>query len=306
MQSGTALRAPLRSFLFVPADRPERIATALHSEADAVIIDLEDAVRPEARADARAGLRAALEGATKPVFVRVNPLDSIDFAADTDAAITAGATGIMLSKFVPGEPSAQLDGAIRLQEEQAHLKNPVQVIGLVESAAGVIGLTSGAALPQRITQLAWGAADLHLDVGLSPRSTGGIADFAMASVVLASRAAGLLAPLDSPCFQVEREPGDGSNVVLATEVHNARQLGFGGKLCIHPRQLDAVNAGFSATPDERAWAHTVIAAWDSLDRNDRGAIAVDGELVDEAIIRRARQLLERAEFTTKDSSPEQR
>jgi citrate lyase subunit beta/citryl-CoA lyase len=280
-----------RSLLFVPADRPARIATALASNADAVIVDLEDAVRPEARAAARVGLAAALDGASKPVFVRVNPWGSDDFAADVEAALSAGVTGILLAKFVPGSPSSTLDEDLSAREEPHKRDLPLQVIGLIESASGVIGLTSAAALPHRITQLAWGAADLHLDVGLSPGSIGGIADFAMAALVLASRAAGLPAPLDSPCFLVEREAGDGNVEILAQEVARARNLGFGGKLCIHPRQLGAVNAGFAPTPTELAWARSVVAAWDDPTREARGAIAVVGELVDEAVIRRARQLL---------------
>ena len=280
-----------RSFLFVPADRPSRITTALASDADAVIVDLEDAVRPEARAAARSGLAVALNGANKPIFVRVNPLGSADYAADVDAALDAGAAGILLAKFVPGEPSLTLDEDLRAREARVERDVSLAVIGLIESAAGVIGLTSAAALPRRVTQLAWGAADLHLNVALSPRSTGGIADFAMAALVLASRAAGLPAPLDSPCFLVEREAGDDSAELLADEVARARTLGFAGKLCIHPRQLAAVNEGFAPTPDELTWAHLVVAAWDDPTRQGLGAIAVAGELVDEAVILRARQLL---------------
>jgi citrate lyase subunit beta/citryl-CoA lyase len=282
-----------RSLLFVPADRPDRIATALASSADAVIVDLEDAVRPENRAAARAGLPAALLGARKPVVVRVNALASQDHAADVDAALDAGATGIMLAKFVPGEPSATLDDDLRARELRHGREAPLAVIGLVESAAGMIGLTSAAAMPHRVTQLAWGAADLHLDIARSPRSTGGIADFAMATLVLASRAAQLPAPLDSPFFVVGGDAADDAEHVLAEHVARARALGFGGKLCIHPRQIAAVNDGFAATESELAWARTVVAAWDDASRAGRGAIAVGGELVDEAVIRRARQLLDR-------------
>lgn len=282
-----------RSLLFVPADRPDRIATALISAADAVIVDLEDAVRPESRAAARAALPAALLGAHKPVVVRVNALDSEEHAADVDAALDAGATGIMLAKFVPGEPSTTLDEDLCARELRHRREAPLAVIGLVESAAGMIGLTSAAAMPHRVTQLAWGAADLHLDIALSPRSTGGIADFAMATLVLASRAGQLPAPLDSPFFFVGGDAADDAQV-LAEHVARARALGFGGKLCIHPRQVAAVNDGFAATASELGWARTVVAAWDHASREGRGAIAVGGELVDEAVIRRARQLLDRS------------
>ncbi len=283
-----------RSLLFVPADQPGRIEIALESRADAVIIDLEDAVRPEGRVAARAALPAALVHARKPVFVRVSALASRDYAPDVDAALDAGATGIMLAKFVPGESAALLDDDLSAREMRHGRKTPLAVIGLIESAAGVIGLLSSAVLPRRVTQLAWGAADLHLDIALSSRSTGGIAEFAMAALVLASRAAQLPAPLDSPFFFIEGKASDRGVGLLAEEVARARALGFGGKLCIHPRQIAAVNDGFAVTPDELAWARTVVAAWNDPSREDRGAIAVAGELVDEAVLRRARQLLQRS------------
>lgn len=283
--------AAARSLLFAPGDRPDLIASALASRADAVIVDLEDAVRPEAREAARAGLPQNLAGAPLPVVIRVNPLGSPDYDADVTAALSAEAAGIMLAKFVPGEASAALDDDLGAREARHGRTTPLAVIGLIESAAGVIGLTSAAEMPRRITRLAWGAADLHLDLALSPRSTGGIADFAMAALVIASRVAHLPAPLDSPCLQVEREESDPAAIALVAEVDRARALGFGGKLCIHPRQLAAVNAGFAPTEAELTWARTVVSAWDDVTRADRGAIAVDGELVDEAMIRRARQLL---------------
>lgn len=281
-----------RSFLFAPGDRRDLIASALNSEADAIIVDLEDAVRPERRTAARAGLRSALEGASVPVFVRANPMASADYGADVDAALDAGASGIMLAKFVPGVASVDLDNDLLARERQHGRDTAIPVIGLIESAAGVMGLTSAAAIPDHITQLAWGAADLHLDISLSPRSTGGIAEFAMAALVLASRAARLHPPLDSPCLVVERDSSGPGVQLLADEVERARALGFGGKLCIHPRQLSAVNHGFAHTPAELAWAHAVIAAWDNPSRTDRGAITVANQLIDEPIIRRARQLLE--------------
>lgn len=280
-----------RSLLFAPGDRPDLIASAVRSEADAIIVDLEDAVRPERRAVAREGLRSALDAAALPIVVRVNAFGSADYAADVDAALDAAVAGIMLAKFVPGEPSAGLDDDLDARERQFGRPAPVPVIGLIESAAGVMALTSGAAISARITQLAWGTADLHLDVALSPRSTGGIAEFAMAALVLASRAAGLLPPLDSPCLVVDREVSGPGVRLLADEVERARALGFSGKLCIHPRQLSVVNHAFSPNADELAWARAVIAAWDDPSRAERGAITVAGQLVDEPIVRRAVQLL---------------
>jgi citrate lyase subunit beta / citryl-CoA lyase len=280
-----ALRSA-RSFLFVPGDRPERVDRALASDADAVIVDLEDAVRADQKQVARSVVRTLRVGSSGPplVLVRVNAFGSPEFSDDVAAALEAGAAALMVPKLVPGPQADRLDEALSVIEH-ARGASATPVVGLIESAAGVLGLSSHVALPARFSRLAFGAADYYADLGLSYQPWGTHTEFAMATLVVASAAAGLAAPLASPHFALDDETG------LAAASRRARDLGFGGALCIHLAQLATVNAQFRPSDAERVWAQRVADAWDDPAHRASGAIRVDGELVDEAMVRRARQIL---------------
>jgi citrate lyase beta subunit len=282
-----ALRSA-RSFLFVPGDRPERVGRALASDADAVIVDLEDAVRADQKHVARSVVRALRVGpGNRPplVLVRVNAVGSAEFAADVEAALEGGAAALMVPKFVPGRQADALDEMLSVIEYARGASTTTPVVGLIESAAGVLGLSGRLALPARVSRLAFGAADYYADLGLSYQPTGIHTELAMATLVVASAAAGLAAPLASPHFVLDDETG------LASASRRARDLGFGGALCIHPAQLATVNAQFRPSDEEWVWAQRVVEAWDDPAHRASGAIRVDGELVDEAMVRRARQIL---------------
>jgi citrate lyase subunit beta/citryl-CoA lyase len=277
-----------RSCLFVPADRPDRVDGALRSGADAVIVDLEDSVRPDGKAHARAVVRnlggLAPDPARPVLLVRVNAFVSPGFTDDVRAAIAGGAAGVVLPKFVPGPSATRTDEALTAVEA-ASGRPRLPVIGLIESAAGVLGLFVPAPFPARLIRLAFGAADLHADLAIAHRGKGIHTDLAMAALVLASAAGALAAPLDSPHFALDDDGG------LAEAVSRAREAGFGGKLCVHPAQLTAVHAGFGISDAERAWAENLLTRWNDPSRRGAGAIQVDGELVDEAMVRRARQIV---------------
>ena len=279
-----------RTFLFVPADRPDRITKALKSGADAVIVDLEDAVRAENRELARTFLRRLVDVAPNPresiLVVRVNPIRTSDFAPDLQAAFDSGAACIMLPKFIPGQTATEIDAALAVLEASYGRASRMPVIGLIESAAGVLALSGSAVLPTRLIRLAFGAADLQADLKITYQTKNIHTDFAMALIVLASAAAGLPAPLDSPHFGLADESG------LADSVRRAREGGFGGKLCIHPNQLEIVHTGFGVTEVEQQWAREVLEHWSDSANRGVGAIRVEDEFVDEAVVRRARQILE--------------
>jgi citrate lyase subunit beta/citryl-CoA lyase len=287
--------ASARSLLFVPGDRPDRIGKALASGADAVIIDLEDAVRPDSKQYARSVLVDACDRPAAPhpphspqpsLLVRVNAFGSPDFADDIEVALTSGVEGIVLPKFVPGREAVEVDAAVSAIETRLGRTDPVPLIGIVESAAGLLGLSGSVEFPARVLRLAFGAADYHADLRISYRPSGVHTDLAMATLVVASAAAGLAEPLDSPYFTLDDDEG------LAAAARRARELGFGGALCIHPKQLDIVNSEFGVSEAERAWAERVVEAWNAPSSASRGAIRVGAELVDEAMVRRARQILE--------------
>lgn len=265
--------------LFVPGDRPERFAKAAAAGAGIVIIDLEDAVVPDAKA---AALTAALEAAAPAglrdpmrALVRTNPQGAHGYDAEITALLTAadtpgsGLLGIMVPKA---------EDAVSLRQLRAKMPERLALVPLIESAAGVVNALDLARVPG-VTRLAFGAIDFALDIDAD--SGDRFLDHARAQLVLASRAAGIAAPLDSPCTEIR----DARTV--ADSARLARNFGFGGKLCIHPSQLDAVHAAFAPTQADIAWALSVIGA-------EGGAAQVDGQMIDRPVTERAKRILHRA------------
>lgn len=264
------LSTTARSWLFVPADRPERVAKALASPAHAVIADLEDAVAPAAKDAARAALQALLATDGPPLAVRINPEGTPWHAQDLALLASPRVRWVMPPKVEDAEALAAL--AARLQPGQ-------QLVPLVETAAGLLAAPALARVPQ-VLCLAFGTLDFIADTGMA--DTGADLDPLRVHLVVASRAAGIGAPLDGVAVALDDEAG------LAASVRRARALGMGGKLCIHPRQLETVNAGFAPNAQELAWARRVL---DALAAQPHGAVAVDGKLVDRPVELRARALL---------------
>lgn len=258
-----------RTFLFVPGDRPDRFDKARRSGADVVIVDLEDAVAPDAKATARAAtVQALLAGAT--VAVRVSAAGTADHEADLAALRGAPRpAAVVLAKSESSESIARV-GAIG-----------APVIPLVETALGLTRAAELAAAPG-VARLAFGALDftLDLDAELDPA----LLDYARVRLVLCSRVAGIAAPLDSPTTEFLRPE------VARREACRARQLGMGGKLCIHPAQITVVAAAFHPTPEEIERARRIVAAAGSA----AGATAESGAMIDRPILEKARQTLSRA------------
>jgi citrate lyase subunit beta/citryl-CoA lyase len=263
--------------LFVPGDRPDRFGKALDAGADLVVVDLEDAVVPAAKAAARGHVASALRSGGRRFAVRINPLDGPESAADRRLLddLTGHPDGALQGVMVPKaeEPAAVAGLADRLARA---FDGPVPLIALVETARGVLVAPALAAVGG-VTRLAFGALDLTADVGAFGNA-GPLLGHARAQVVLASRAARIAGPLDSPPTEI----ADLAAVTAAAR--SARGLGFTGSLCIHPAQLPAVRAAFAPTADELAWARRVIAAGDA-------AVQVDGRMVDRPVTERARRLL---------------
>ena len=261
-----------RSYLFVPGDRPERYAKALASGADAVIVDLEDAVAPEVKATAREALAAWLAAGHSCVAVRINAVDTIWFGEDLAVAAHANVTAIVLPKAERADDLAQ----IRVRAPRAAL------LPLIETAAGIdrVREVAGAAGVQR---LLFGSIDLQLDLGVD--GDGEELLLYRSQLVLASRLAQIAAPVDGVCTALDDE------TAVRAEAQRARRSGYGGKLCIHPRQVAAVNACFSPTAAEVDWAQRVV---DATAKAAGAAIAVDGKMVDRPVLLRAQALLRQA------------
>jgi citrate lyase subunit beta/citryl-CoA lyase len=265
----------LNSLLFVPASRPERYAKALEAGADAVIIDLEDAVAPADKHGARAALAAWLDPA-QPVLVRINAADTPWFAADLELLAQPGIAGVVLPKAEHADDVAAASRA----------GGGLPVLPLIESALG-FEQRLALAHADRVLRLIFGHIDFQADLDMRA-SEDELLPFRTA-LVLASRLAGIAAPIDGVTTAIDDED------LLQADALRARRLGFGGKLCIHPRQVALVNRCFAPSADEVAWARRVIAA----DAASGGAaVAVDSKMVDRPVVLRAQAILAEATART--------
>jgi citrate lyase subunit beta / citryl-CoA lyase len=259
-----------RSLLFVPADRPERFAKALACGSDAVIIDLEDAVAPDRKDTAREILRQWLATTAanekRSVIVRINAVDTAWFADDAALCQSLHIAAVMLSKTERADDLRRVDGVAK-------------IIPLIESAAGFAAIRSTAAAPN-VVRLAFGAIDFQLDMNMQANREELM--IYRSEFVLASRLAGIEPPIDSPSTSI-----DDIESVQAEALH-AHRMGFGGKLCIHPRQVDAVNQSFMPSEAEATWARRVIEIADSA---QGAATTVDGKMVDKPVVLRAMSIL---------------
>lgn len=258
----------LRTPLFVPGDRPDRFAKAAQAGADAVILDLEDAVTPDNKDAARAAV-AQHRIDTTAVVVRINPLEGPLAAADLAALTGVSITGVMVAKAADPATVATLSEKLP----------GVAIIALIESAAGHAAARALAAVPA-VTQLAFGSIDYAVDVGCEETFDALLA--ARSEVVLASRLANIAPPLDG--VTVGYDDPD----VLTREARRARSLGFGGKLVIHPKQIEPVRAGFRPDDVELAWARAICEAAATA---GGGAFSFEGRMVDAPVITKAKRLL---------------
>jgi len=268
--------AAARSFLFVPASSPLRFAKALGSSADAVIIDLEDAVPLPEKTEARAALLAFWPSLTAEqrarLLVRVNPAQSEFFAQDLTLMQALKPAGIMLAKA---------ECAQDLETIASRLGSQVALLPLVESAAGFDAVNQLAAAPQ-VCRLAFGNIDFQADLGMACGPDEAELQPARFGLVLASRLAGIAAPVDGVTLRTDDDD------LIAADTRRALRSGFAAKLCIHPRQIDAVHKAFEPSPQELDWARRVVEA--SAAANG-GAVQLDGKMVDRPVLLLARRKL---------------
>ncbi len=269
-----------RSYLFVPGDRPERFAKALASGADAVVLDLEDAVLPSAKAAAREAIATYLSCAPDPsrLVLRINAEDSPDFADDLALLSRRPVAAVMVPK---AERSSTLD-AVRQVCSAAWL------LPLVESARGVLAAEALAHTPG-VQRLVFGTLDYALDMGLEGElaTTVGL-DAPAAWLALQSRAAGIASPVAGVTAALNDES------LLLAELARARAHGFGAKLCIHPRQVAAIHTALAPSAEELSWAQRVLAAAAHSPSAAHGAVQLDGRMIDKPVIERARRIVARA------------
>jgi citrate lyase subunit beta / citryl-CoA lyase len=264
-----------RSYLFVPGNRPDRYAKACATRSHAVIVDLEDAVAPAGKVGARRSLVEWLAPEHR-VMVRVNAPGSEWFAEDLRACAHDAVVAVVLPKAERAEDVAEIGS----------LCGPRPVLPLVETARGLWNALAVAQAPN-VQSLLFGSLDFQADLG----ATDDDLLYARSRLVLVSRVAGIDPPVDGVTQSIA------DHELLRRDCQRARQLGFGGKLCIHPDQVDVVNRCFMPSAADVEWAHRVIA---EFARSSGNAALLDGKMIDRPVLLKARAVLAEAQVDARD------
>jgi len=286
-----------RSFLFAPGNVARRVEKALTLDADAVIVDLEDSVALAEKAATRKAVAAALERPRRPRgYVRVNAPSSVFCFEDLNEVLHRGVEGVVLPKVESAADLHAIDWVIwNLERSRGIAEGSIDLMPQIETAAGVHRIDrvlQARSLrpykgPWRVKRVAFGAADYSHELGL----TVGLEETELAEVrarvVLASRAAGLEGPIDSPWFHFKEAGG------FARALERSRRGGFQGRLCVHPDQIAPVNAAYLPSGEELARAERIVAAFKQAEAKGEAAVQVDGEMVDYPVAYRAQALLDR-------------
>jgi citrate lyase subunit beta/citryl-CoA lyase len=280
----------LRSWMFVPGNRERFIRKAISSNADALLLDIEDGVLPTEKPDARRMIAAALRepGGGPRRYVRVNALSTPWLKTDLEAVIGPGIEGICLTKVVKSQDVLETAALIEVLEKKHGLEiGSVRILAAVESARGLMNALTIADSHPRIVGLMFGAEDYALDLGLGARREKEAAEmlFARSHIVNAAAAANVLS-IDGVFPNLDDPDG------LLADVRQARRLGFSCKSTFNPRQIDVINQVFSPQPDEIEYARKIAAGFREAEARGDASVAVGGQLVDRPIVLRALRILE--------------
>lgn len=295
-----------RSMLYVPASRPEMIEKAARSAADAVCIDLEDAVAPDQKEGSRAHVvraLATLDFGGRTRMVRINGLDTMYAYRDIIDVVEPAGRAIdclMLPKARSADDVRFVDTLLTQVETKAGIGHRIGIEAQIETASGFLWLREIAAASDRLESLIFGSGDYAASMRMPLADIGGTDEHdaaypghrwhaVMHGIVAAARAHGLRA-IDGPYADFKDTAG------FERAARLARAMGFDGKQCIHPTQIATVNTVFSPAAAEIAWARSVVAAYDDAAARGLGAVAVNGKMIDAANIRMAQTTLRRADL----------
>jgi citrate lyase beta subunit len=280
----------MRSLLYVPGISERMILKARDSAADALILDLEDAIAPDQKLEARAAvvrLLGELDFGGKEIFVRINALTTEWGLEDARAVAAVGAPGLIIPKCDSVEVVTTVAPVLQSKYHQPIGGQMRKLLCLIETPRGVFACREIAESNELVAGLMFGAADLSRDLGsiLSEDETEVL--FARSHVLMAARAAGVAA-YDSPHFAIEDLEG------LRRRSQSARNLGYDGKTIIHPSHIEIVNEVFAPTAEQIAEAERVIEAMAAARAEGRGVIRLDGKMIDQVHLVAARKVLEKA------------
>jgi citrate lyase subunit beta / citryl-CoA lyase len=280
---------PLRSLLFAPGNHTRRVEKALSLDADAVILDLEDAVATAEKPATRELVAAAF---TRPrrglLYVRVNAADTEFCYRDLVAIVRPGLDGVILPKIENAAALGTIDWLLtQLERDRGLPVGGIDLIPIFETARGLESIGEILSAGTRVRRSAFGAGDFTLDVNMIWSRGEAELAHARARIVTASRAAGMDAPLDTVWVDLADKDG------LEESARTALGFGFQGKMCIHPDQIAVVNRVFTPTDSEIALAQRVAAAFADAEAAGSAAIQLDGKFIDYPILYRAQRVLQK-------------
>jgi citrate lyase subunit beta / citryl-CoA lyase len=281
-----------RSFLFAPGNHARKVAKVFDCGADHVILDLEDAVAKAEKVATRALVVEALKRSRRDrgrcgAYIRVNAFNTEFCYGDAVAVVGPGLDGILLPMVESREQIVAFDWLVgALERERGLPPGGIDIIPIIETGKGIANARAIAAAGTRVKRMAFGAGDYTLDMNMEWTLAESELEHVRAEMVVASRAAGLEAPLDTVWVHIKDLEG------LASSAKRARQLGFQGKMCIYPPQVERVNAAFTPTETEIAFARRVVAAFEQAEREGSSSIQLDGYFIDYPIVYKARRTLD--------------
>jgi len=286
---------PLRTALFAPGNRPDRAEKAIGLDADAVIIDLEDAVPIAEKESSRTLVRDVLDKHPgKRMYVRINALTTPYAKEDLEAIGSKNLKGIMLPKVESPGDVFEIDRLLTDLEKKSGLEaGALEVISICETAKGledIYPIVSAKPERHRVSVVAFGAADYTLDLGISLTREGNELEYPRTRIPIASRAAGIMPPLDTP-WMVDLKDIDG----LIADAKKAKASGFQGKIVIHPNQIQPCHDVFTPTEEEIGYAKNVIEAFEEAEREGRAAIQLEGRFIDYAVVAKSRRIVDLAQ-----------
>lgn len=276
-----------RSLLFVPATSEQKIDKAYLSGADGVILDLEDAVAVSEKPSARAAIaQIVAKPRALPTWVRVNASTTPYCYSDILAVCVPGIFGVVLPKVESAEEIRMIDWVMTQLEAARELpQGGITLTGIVETARGLEAVAEIAKSSRRLRRLIFGAVDLAADLGIDLEDGAGATAQARFAIACASRAAGIAAPMDTAFTNIKD-----LEALRATSIR-ARGLGYRGKCCIHPAQVEVVNAVFTPSAEDVSQARRIVAAFEAAERSGLAAVSIDGFMIDYPVADKARQLL---------------
>ncbi|MEM7057973.1 MAG: CoA ester lyase [Pseudomonadota bacterium] len=277
----------VRSFLFAPGNHPRKVEKVFSAGADAVILDLEDAVAVAEKSATRAVVVQAMQPARSCLgYIRINALDTVWAFEDLEAVVTPGVDGIVVPKIESPEALATTEWVITALERKRGLpEGGIDVLPIIETGKGVATVRDIAKAARRTRWLSFGAGDYTADMGLDLTRDEAECAHARAEIAVASRAARLEPPIDTVWTRLDDPEG------LAATAQTVKAMGFQGKLCIHPNQIDAVHQVFTPDAETIAQAQRIVDAFDRAEAEGSASIQVDGLFVDYPIVQRAQRTL---------------